>query len=255
MADRYMIQQDAGIPEGVSIPENTKKKLVRNAELAEKKKAAVAKTTAFRKEQRHKLKMRTLKFEKEYKMQQSKLVAMRREAKVNGNFFVEPEPKLLFVTRITGINKLAPKPRKILQLLRLRQLHNGVFLKVSKPMMNMLKYIQPYVTYGYPNLKTTRELIYKRGFGKIDKQRVPLMDNNVISERLGQYGMHGMEDLVHEIYTVGPNFKQAANFLWPFKLSAPRGGFVNKRHGYGEVRGGDWGNREELVNELIRRMN
>merc|ERR1719387_3069313 len=112
-------------------------------------------------------------------MQQSKLVAMRREAKANGNFFVEPEPKLLFVVRISGINKISPKPRKILQLLRLRQLHNGVFLKVSKPMMNMLKYIQPYVTYGYPNLKTTRELIYKRGFGKIDKQRVPLMDNNV----------------------------------------------------------------------------
>merc|ERR1719181_1019494 len=134
------------------------------------------------------LKMRTLKFEKEYKMQQSKLVAMRREAKVSGNFFVEPEPKLLFVIRITGINKLAPKPRKILQLLRLRQLHNGVFLKVTKPMTNMLKYIQPYVTYGYPNLKTVRELVYKRGFGKVDKQRIPLTDNQIISEKLGQYG-------------------------------------------------------------------
>merc|ERR1719201_3307098 len=231
------------------------RKLERNAELAEKKKAAVAKTTAFRKEQRHKLKMRTLKFEKEYKMQQSKLVAMRREAKVNGNFFVEPEPKLLFVTRITGINKLAPKPRKILQLLRLRQLHNGVFLKVSKPMMNMLKYIQPYVTYGYPNLKTVRELIYKRGFGKVDKQRIPLMDNQIITDKLGQYGIMGVEDLIHEVYTVGPNFKQVSNFLWPFKLSAPRHGFVNKRHGYCEPTGGDWGNREELVNELISRMN
>merc|ERR1719247_1441195 len=142
-------------------------------------------------------------------MQQSKLVAMRREAKVNGNFFVEPEPKLLFVTRITGINKLAPKPRKILQLLRLRQLHNGVFLKVSKPMMNMLKYIQPYVTYGYPNLKTVRDLIYKRGYAKVNKQRIPLTDNQIISDNLGQFGIHGMEDLIHEIYTVGPNFKQA----------------------------------------------
>jgi large subunit ribosomal protein L7e len=247
MAERYKITQDAGIPEGVAIPENTKKKLVRNAELADKKKDAVTAATALRKEQRHSLKMRTLKFEKEYKMAQGQLVAQRREAKAAGNFFVEPEPKLLFVMRITGINKLAPKPRKILQLLRLRQLHNGVFLKVSKPMMNMLKYIQPYVTYGYPNLKTVKELIYKRGFGKVEKQRIPLMDNQIITDKLGQYGIHGMEDLVHEIYTVGPNFKQASNFLWPFKLSAPRKGFVNKRHGYAEPKGGDWGNREELL--------
>ncbi|KAF4750148.1 60S ribosomal protein L7, partial [Perkinsus olseni] len=36
----------------------------------------------------------------------------------------------VFVVRLAGINKLAPKPRKILQLLRLRQLNNGVFVKV-----------------------------------------------------------------------------------------------------------------------------
>ena len=31
----------------------------------------------------------------------------------------------------------------------------------------MLKLVQPYVTYGFPSLKTVRELIYKRGFGKV----------------------------------------------------------------------------------------
>jgi len=63
-----------------------------------------------------------------------------------------------------------------------------------------------------------------------------------------------MEDIIHEIYTVGPSFKQASteqicagrkvaslvslyhrsqasNFLWPFKLSSPKGGFINKRWG------------------------
>ena len=43
--------------------------------------------------------------------------------------------------------------------------------------------------------------------------------------------------------------------LRPFKLCSPRGGFVSKRHGYAEPKGGDWGNREEEINELIRRMN
>lgn len=27
---------------------------------------------------------------------------------------------------------------------------------------------------------------------------------------------------MHEIFTVGPNFKAVTNFLWPFKLSAPK---------------------------------
>jgi len=255
MAERYKIVQQNDLVEGVAVPENTKKKIVRNTELAERKKAAVVAKSKRNKDLRHSLKMRTLKFDKEYRMATAKLVNLRREAKTSGNFFVEPEPKLLFVIRITGINKLAPKPRKILQLLRLRQLHNGVFLKVTKPMTNMLKYVQPYITFGYPNLKTVRDLIYKRGFGKVNKQRIPLNDNQIITDNLGQYGIHGMEDLIHEIYTVGPHFKQASNFLYPFKLSAPRHGFSNKRHGYCEPQGGDWGPREELVNELIRRMN
>merc|ERR1711972_442615 len=115
-------------------------------------------------------------------MGEQKLIDLRREAKVGGNFFVEPEAKLLFVVRIKGIIKMSPKPRKVLQLLRLRQLHNGVFLKVNKPILQMLKLVQPYVTYGYPALKTVRELVYKRGFGKVNKQRIPLSDNAVIED-------------------------------------------------------------------------
>merc|ERR1712232_1096480 len=196
-----------------------------------------------RAEQRAQLKARTLKFDKEYAAHQRKLITLRRQAKADGNFFVEPEAKLLFVVRIVGILKMSPKARKVLQLLRLRQLHNGVFLKVNKPVLNMLKLVQPYVTYGYPSLKTVRELVYKRGFGKVNKQRIPLSDNSIIGSSLSEHGIFGMEDLVHEIYTVGPNFKQASNFLWHFKLSAPKGGFRCKRHGFCQQSGGDWGNR------------
>ena len=71
---------------------------------------------------------------------------------------------------IVGINKLSPKPRKILQLLRLRQLHNGVFLKVNKPIINMLKYIAPYVTFGYPNLKTVRDELVPRRYSVCESQ-------------------------------------------------------------------------------------
>jgi len=255
MAERYMIRKNA-IAEGAKVPELVKLRIASDAALAEEKeKALVAKEKELA-EQREALKKRTAEYEKEYADHKQQLIDLRREAKLGGNFFVEPEAKLLFVIRIVGIIKLAPKPRKVLQLLRLRQLHNGVFLKVNKPILQMLKLVQPYVTYGYPSLKTVRDLLYKRGYAKVNKQRIPISDNSVISTSLGEkQGLFGMEDLVHEIYTVGPNFKQANNFLWPFKLSAPRGGFKCKRHGYCEMKGGDWGNREEEINELISRMN
>lgn len=59
-----------------------------------------------------------------------------------------------------------------------------------------------------PNLKTVRELIYKRGYGKVHKQRIPLTNNAIIEEQLGKHNIVCVEDLVHEIVTAGPNFKQ-----------------------------------------------
>ena len=89
-----------------------------------------------------------------------------------------------------------------------------------------LRKVEPYIMFGYPNLKTVRELIYKRGYGKVNKQRIPLTDNAVIEKVLGDKGIICIEDLIHEIYTCGPHFKECANFLWPFKLSAPNGGMT-----------------------------
>merc|ERR1719335_1749449 len=125
-------------PKG-GVPEGLKKKIQRNTKLNNDKKTALAAKKKTDAEGRRKLKIRTLGYEKEYARTEKKLVALRREAKANNNFFVEPEAKLLFVIRIHGINKIAPKPRKILQLLRLRQISNGVFLKVNTPILNMLK--------------------------------------------------------------------------------------------------------------------
>lgn len=77
------------------------------------------------------------------------------------------EPKLAFVIRIKGINKIDPKKRKTLQLLRLLQINNGVFIRLTKATIEMLRIVEPFVAYGYPNLKSVRELIYKRGYGKM----------------------------------------------------------------------------------------
>jgi large subunit ribosomal protein L7e len=195
---------------------------------------------------------RAEKYVKEYRTREKSLIRFRRQAKNNGGFFIEPEAKLVFVTRIRGINSIAPETKKILQLLRLRQIHNGVFVKLNKATLTMLRLVEPYITYGPPSLKTISDLIYKRGFGKVNKQRIPLSDNSVISNELSKFGIICVEDLVHEIATVGPHFKEANNFLWPFKLSSPLGGYYQKGTHFSE--GGDFGNREEKINLLVRRM-
>ncbi|XP_027337041.1 uncharacterized protein LOC113850673 [Abrus precatorius] len=104
---------------------------------------------------------------KSYKFMEKELIWLKCKAKLKGGFYVDPEAKLLFIIRILGINGMRPKTRKILQLLRLRQIFNGVFLLVNKAIKNMLHRVEPYVTYGNPNLKSVRELIFKRGYGKL----------------------------------------------------------------------------------------
>ncbi|KAG8441934.1 hypothetical protein GDO86_010931 [Hymenochirus boettgeri] len=136
-------------------------------------------------------------------------------ARKAGNFYVPAEPKLAFVIRIRGINGVSPKVRKVLQLLRLRQIFNGTFVKLNKATINMLRLVEPYIAWGYPNLKSVRQLIYKRGYLKIKKQRIPMTDKSLIEKPLG-----GLK-------------KKTTHF----------------------VEGGDAGNREDQINRLIRRMN
>jgi len=122
---------------------------------------------------------------KEYRRHQKQEIALKRNAKKVGNFYVPAEPKLAFVVRIRGINKIHPRPRKVLQLLRLRQINNGVFVKLNKATIQMLRIADPYIAWGYPSMKSIRQLVYKRGYVKVDKQRIPLTDNDIVEKALG----------------------------------------------------------------------
>lgn len=61
------------------------------------------------------------------------------------------------------------------------------------------------------------------------------------------------QDLIHEVFTVGPHFKEANRFLWPFKLSCAKGGLPEKRRSF--IEGGQYGDREQYINALVRKMN
>jgi len=235
------------------VPETILKKRKRDDEWAAKKAAVVADTKKKSKSNRKDIFKRAEQYVKEYRDQEADLIRLRREAKASNGYYVEPEGRVAFVVRIRGINDMHPKSKKILQLLRLRQIHNGTFLRVNKATVNMLRLVEPYVAWGYPNLKTVKELIYKRGYAKVNKNRLPLTDNSLIEEQLGKHNIICIEDLVHEIYNVGPAFTKCTNFLWPFKLNTPTGGLPKKRLHF--IEGGQAGNREAYINNLVRAMN
>jgi len=186
----------------------------------------------------------------EYKQMEETEEQARQRARSAGNFYVPGEPKILLVIRIKGIVGVSPKVRSILNLFRLRQINNAVFLRCNKATLNALRIVEPYVTYGEPSLETVRNLLYKRGFAKLNGQRIPIDDNTLIDENLRDSDIMCMEDLVHEIFTCGAHFKEANNFLWPFKLNSPT--LASKRRNFAD--GGDFGFRGKYINDFVRKM-
>lgn len=196
---------------------------------------------------------RWYKYQNDWKRAEQVLMKQRTEAKNCGTFFLEPEQKVLLVTRIRGINRLSPKVRKVLRLLRLRQLHNAVLIKVNKSTIGMLKLVEPYVAYGYPSVATIKRLVCKRGYLKINRQRIPLVSNEQVQEQLGHLDIKSVACMINELYTCGDNFTAVASTLWPFKLASPRGGYPGKKRIH-FIDGGIFGNQEKYINGFIAKM-
>jgi len=242
----------------VPVPEGLRKAWERENRSDEIRKKIKNKKLAKLPEKRKVQALRIKQYEEEYIKIKSDRQQNVKNARLNGNFFKAEDPKVAIVIRVRGINRVSPKVRKVLQLFRLLQIHNAVFIKLNKATINMLKLIQPYIAYGYPSVACIRSLIYKRGFAKIRHRpgaisRIPIMSSDLIESNLGKYGIETIEDMVHEISTVGPNFTKTVNFLWPFKLNCPRGGYRGRKRRH-FLEGGTYGNWEVHIQNLVMRM-
>ncbi|CEP19990.1 hypothetical protein [Parasitella parasitica] len=163
--------------------------------------------------------------------------------------------KLLFVARIKTETRIHPQIRKALAKLRLLKMNAGVFAVCDDETVKDLQKIEPYVTYGVPNLKTVRDLIMKRGATMIEGVRTPLSDNTMIEEALGDCGVICLEDIVHEIVQHGDNFDTVSKFLIPFDLNDPVRGWRQKKLKEIVERENDEGNTEDDINKLVEAMN
>ncbi|KAM0900470.1 hypothetical protein ACQ4PT_020605 [Festuca glaucescens] len=193
-------------------------------------------------------------FVREFRNKELDLNRMRTRLKVRKLRPAEAvDAKLIFAIRIPGTTDVHPDIRKILAKLRLTQVLTGVFLRATEANLKRLAAVELFVTYGFPNLKNVKELIYKKGRGFFDKEPFPLTSNDLIEKALGEHGVICLEDVVHEISTVGPHFRETSSFLMPFKLKCPERRLQMKKKPF--KAGGDTGNRGDKINELIEKLN
>ncbi|XP_007428072.1 60S ribosomal protein L7-like 1 [Python bivittatus] len=180
-------------------------------------------------------------------------VRLRRMEHKPGQLIMPDGHKLAFAVRIAVIKGVSHRVRHVIQRLRLRKIYSGTFVKLSPASLKMLQTVEPYVAWGYPNLKSVRELILKRGHAKIQNKKVALTDNILIEEHLGEHGIICLEDVIHEIYSAGKYFNEINKFLWPFHLSVARHAARNKMGFQKEI--GNPGFRGNEINQLIRHLN
>uniref|UniRef100_A0A2P2JX67 Large ribosomal subunit protein uL30 N-terminal eukaryotes domain-containing protein n=1 Tax=Rhizophora mucronata TaxID=61149 RepID=A0A2P2JX67_RHIMU len=86
----------------VMVPESVLKKRKREEEWAVAKKEEIAALKKKNAENRQLIYKRAKEYAKEYEEQAKELIRLKREAKLKGGFYVNPEAKLLFIIRIRG---------------------------------------------------------------------------------------------------------------------------------------------------------
>ncbi|CAD7079587.1 unnamed protein product [Hermetia illucens] len=160
--------------------------------------------------------------------------------------------KLLLVMRHCGRRIADKTTNEILRSLRLSYIYKTVFLKNTPENRALLKLVEPYIAYGYPSNTTVRDIIFKHGFAMINGKKTLLSSNTVIEEHLGEHGIICLEDVIHEIVTVGPKFDLVVKFFCSFTLKVPSNGW-RRKVSVPYSRGGEYGNRKHAINALIAR--
>jgi len=163
--------------------------------------------------------------------------------------------KLVFVVRIREPIGMPRNVKKALTTLRLKSVNEGVFCCYDESTRKKLQLVEPWVTYGIPSKMMIADLIRRRGHGWVDGKRIPLKDNTIVENALGEKtngAVICVDDLVHELYSVGDEFAKVKSFLWTFQLAAPRSKFQKEKLEFKD--GGDYGDRGGLMDDLIRQM-
>lgn len=129
------------------------------------------------------------------------------------------EKELIIVIRHRNAQGLSKNSKKILNSLNLKSANKAVFINMDKKLQEQLTLIKPFIVYGKPSLKSITTLIKTRAYCNSNGEVVPLKDNTIVEKELGNYGIICIDDIIHEISTIGPHFNEVTAFLTPFDMN------------------------------------
>ena len=163
-----------------------------------------------------------------------------------------PAARIVFVVRIRGVVGVSPGKRTALRLLRLNRLFSGVFVRLNKSALGLLKKVEDYVTWGPVSFAAALRLVKERGSLRHARMVYRIKNEKVVQLLLQRFGVRCEEELALAL-TKGTRWAgQLASLLAPFRLSAPKGGLGTKKKSFAQ--GGVFGNREEACTHLALRM-
>lgn len=155
---------------------------------------------------------------------------LKHEARQAVSSRKEITPKLVFVIRTENLNRNVTIPQKaeaVFKVLRLPEPNMGVFVKLTQTVVPALKLVAPYIVVGTPSLASVRDLFHKRAcIVSTDEEgnetEVKLNNNQLVEDKFGDdLGYICIEDVVHELVSLGENFKTVSRWIAPFKLTPP----------------------------------
>jgi large subunit ribosomal protein L7e len=106
--------------------------------------------------------------------------------------------------------------------LGLKEVNNCVFLRSDAETVKMLTVIKHYVAYGYPTKQVVKDLMKKRGYiVNKDNKRVPISNNILIEEILGEHSIICVEDVIDTLCKAddAAAFADVKKALWPIQLA------------------------------------
>lgn len=154
-------------------------------------------------------------------------------------------PELMIAVRIKCRRDVHPEFIEVMRKMGLNTMLQGAIVRKTPELCDNLIRLGPYVTFGAPSDEAVRDLLHRRGqhitFVDGKRTRVPLTDNRMIEDELGECDIICVNDLVEEILNVGPHVDKCLKFLGPFRVTPEKGKRWNYKKPFNA--GGDWGYR------------
>jgi len=158
---------------------------------------------------------------------------------------MEKKRKCLVVVRVRGLSDISQEIKDTLKMLRLTRNCHATLIDDRPAYLGMLRKAQNCVTWGEISKENVALLLKERGRLVGDKK--------LTDEYAQEMGYKSLGDLAEAAYNLKVEYCRLPKVKPVFRLHPPKKGFKGKiKRSY--AAGGVTGNREEAINDLIKRM-